>query len=324
MKFILVMFGLLATLCGCASVVSTQPAAGVNHEGLTYFLPKRDFIIKVTVAEGKVSNVTFDVSASYPDLSERFFLNHSSNLVGTNLANIEIGQSGLLQSSKAVVSSSISDLGKYIGQAAGTLAASDAAELPGAPNPCPNGEHTFLLSITPLKPLCQVEITIEKLASGQSKPDLAYGSEQGSSAINTSGFYYRQVEPYRITATKAINRAGIVFSPNQAPRRFLPISRVLFSKNDSDILFSDGIPTKYNETRDSEFVALLKLPATILSEYFTAIGAVFTNFTTAKNNDAALLSSDIKLELAKLKYQACLKAIGDKDEASIKSLDCGK
>lgn len=141
-----------------------------------------------------------------------------------------------------------------------------------------------------------------------------------------SGLYYRQQEPYLIQVQGAgINSAAVLMAPNESPVRFLPVSKTFFSGNSADFAFEDGVPTKYKQETEGEIVALLKLPADVLSAYFSAAGAVFDAFKERDQKEAAALAESLKLEVARKKYEACivaLKAAGKDGGALFKELKC--
>ena len=138
-----------------------------------------------------------------------------------------------------------------------------------------------------------------------------------------SGIFYRQNEPYLVKAEgPGINMQQLVFSPSFADTAFLPVKKTFFADNEADFTFTDGVPTKYKQSTSGEAIALVKLPADIFSAYFAAIGSVFDAFKTNDTKEKDALTQSMKLELAKLKYDACIKAITAKDNDALKSLGC--
>ena len=136
-----------------------------------------------------------------------------------------------------------------------------------------------------------------------------------------AGIFYRQDLPYLVTVTGgAVNEAAMVFSPSDSRTHFLPIARTFFSSNSADFELSDGVPKRYKQASDGEGIALFKLPADVLSAYFSAVGSLFDAFKVRDTKQAEMLGESLKLELAKKKYDACLEALQAKDDNRIKAL----
>jgi len=104
----------------------------------------------------------------------------------------------------------------------------------------------------------------------------------------------------------------------------LPIARTFFAKNTAEFGFIDGMPTKYDQARDSELVALVKIPAAIIGSYFSAVGRIFDSFKARDVNESGALEASTNLEIAKIKYNLCIKAIKADDKSAVEQLQCGK
>lgn len=315
---------LVATLlAGCASIESTPRPLPGQADGLTYYLPRQDVLITIVKTGGNISSVTIGTTPAYPDLSSRFVLNSGTNLLGKNQADIGIDTSGLLKSSKAVTTSGLSDALKNLAGSMGTFGTM-GRQLGADKDACADGTHTFIYRSMEMhdgeaKP-CGLTVKMARLHAAASQlPDHEKATGQPQ-----SGLFYRQAEPYLVTVDGSVFASAIVLSPNLAPTRFLPISRTLFADNDSTIEFTDGMPTKYNETRDGELVAVFKLPATVIAAYFGAIGTVFDSFKINSGKESEQLAAEVNLQIAKQKYDACIAAIRAKDDALVAALGCGK
>jgi hypothetical protein len=320
MKLTFVIIGVSLSVLGCSSIKSIESPASDSSDGLMYYMPKKDFLVTIVKNGGKITTVSLGTTGAYPDTSKSYVLKYDQNLLGKNTLNVGADINGLLKSSKSTTVSGVSDVLKNLGETLGTLTAL-GAEAVAPPDDCPaDGTHTFTIAgeTTKDKSLCGLKITVTKLATTQSAP------LSQTAGVSYSGVFYRQAEPYRMVATGSLNTSAIVFSPSSAPVHFLPVSKTLFSNNEADFDFTDGMPTKYNQDTDGELVALSKLPATILSAYFSAIGTVFDSFKERDTKQADALNAQLKLELAKKKYDACVVAIQAKDNTAIQQLDCGK
>ncbi len=150
-----------------------------------------------------------------------------------------------------------------------------------------------------------------------------------------AGYYYRQGRPYRVmvcpesdaTKTSGCGSAdklidAVLSSTTKAPVQFVPVSKALFADNDSIIVFSDGTLQQYKEVKNSELLGFAKIPADIVGAYFEAVGKLFGFLNTKSTNEADLLDSKLKLDLVKMRYDACLVAIKNNDKPAIDSLGC--
>lgn len=317
MKNLVPVVAVAVGLTACASINSVETSK--SDVGLKYFMPMKDAMVNVTVgADSKISEIKIGTTVAYPDLSRAYVLKYERNLVGKNTLDIAIAEKGLLTSAK---STTVSGLTEALKNAAMSFAQTSAKALKEvtAHSPCATGTYTFTYRVddTTEKIACGVNITVEKLGG---KRTSGHGI---TSETQNAGIFYRQSEPYLVTATGGGQAtSAIVFSPSLAPAQFLPITRSFFTGSDATLTFEDGMPKGYKQESDGELVALLKLPADVLSAYFSALGSTFENFKSTDEKQAAALSADVKLELAKRKYDACIKAIQANDSSLVKQLEC--
>lgn len=308
------------TLAACSSIKSVEtPTKNTDAvDGLTYFMPKKDFLVTITVKDSKVTKIILGTTSAYPDLGKQYVLRHGANVFGKNTLDVGVSESGLLTSTKSTTVSNVTDAFKNLASSIGQLEAFGLKMADTSQPSCADGEHTFIIKKPTSQTACGVTITIER------QGDIANVNAHSKVATaEHSGVYYRQNIPYLITATgNGSNAASVVFSPSESKTHFLPISKTFFSNNAADFAFVDGIPTKYKQETEGEVVALFKLPADIISAYFAAIGSVFDNFKSTDQKEATALTESLKLELAKKKYDACISAIKAGDDDLIKELSC--
>lgn len=336
-----VLVALILSSCSSIKSIESPKVDSGNGDGLTYFMPKKDFLITITIKDKKVTEVALGTTAAYPDLSKQYVLRHDGNFFGKNTLDVGVNKTGLLSSTKSTTVSNVTDAFKNLATAAGELS-SILTPMVIAPNgenddsKCTtDGEHTFIFNYKnppETKTICGVQIDIKKVTSSIScattDKDCNKGNENILSHSKTknkeySGIFYRRSEPYLITTVnEGINVAAIVFSPSQSATHFLPVSKTFFSNNEADFAFVDGMLTKYKQETEGEAVALFKLPADILSSYFSAIGSIFDSFKTTDQKEAEALAESLKLELAKKKYDACITAIKAGDDKLTKELGC--
>jgi hypothetical protein len=314
-------------LAGCSSVTSIRQERAGSEDGLAYYMPKRDFLVTLTVSsEGKVTDASFAATDNYPDLSQPYMLTYSRNLVGKNSLDVSINEQGLLTTTTSITTSGMSDILKGLATTAGTLAGTKALPPDGEkPTACKQGQYVFRVEArTQVKEACDVRLGI-KLLVGAGTPPKDTQPNFREADVQHAGLFYRQQRPYTlevISTDDSFRKAAILLSPSESPTRFLPMARTLFANNQAEFTFTAGVPTKYKQDADGELVALLKLPADVISAYFSAIGSIFDNFKSRDEKEVAALNASTKLELATVKYEACKAALKSKDEEVLKKLGC--
>ena len=309
----------IIALSACSSIKSIEnPDKGTDSvEGLTYFMPKKDFLVTITIKEKNITNVELGTTSSYPDLSKQYVLRHGGNVFGKNTLDVGINENGLLTSTKSTTVSNVTDVFKNLATTVGQFARTKA-EPKQEVKDCADGVHSFVYKKPNSYPACGMVINIKQQADF-----ISVAPHSKTAKEEYSGVFYRQNIPYLITAVgKGLNVASVVLSPSESETHFLPISRTFFSNNEADFVFNEGIPTKYKQDTEGEVVALSKLPADILGAYFSAIGNLFENFKSNDQKETAALAESLKLELAKKKYDACISAIKSGNEALLKELGC--
>lgn len=307
----------IALICSaCASYTSTDARTDTASapDGLMYFLPKKDFKITITIASNTAPSITLATTAAYPDPFERYALRYQRGLVGRTDMDIAVSN-GLLTSATSVYTPQVSDALEAIsGVAPPGFVPFEATDLS-----CKAGTHTFIYDAPgQYDDACGLRIDIETLHALEyvmprtSQPD----TEQ-------PGVFYRQNLPYRITASsKGRNISNVVFSPSGSETYFLPLPKSFFAGHNTNFTFTDGVPSSFNVDSDSEIIALAKLPADVIGAYFSAVGKLFTAFSTASTEEASALNDALTLELAKQKYDACIAAIKAGNPELVRDLGC--
>ena len=311
-----------AALTGCAGLVSAPVER--PGDGLTYYMPRMDIKVTVTTSGG-TTTVVASAGEAYPDLSRPYVLNFRRNLVGKNEMKIGVDSKGLLTSATAKTTPMVGEALKSMANAAGSMNAASARQ--SRPD-CVDGTMEVVIELT--KPeesagiSCGLKVEIKRLGSWPVvSPGVPPDEPPRSLEQASAGVFYRQLEPYAVSIAGDANRI-LVFSPSQSPVRFLPIGRSAFASSTASFTLVDGIPKQYDQDADGELVALLKLPADVISAYFGAIGAMFGYRKDAAEKEAGLLSARVQLELSKQKYEACIDALRSKDDALVTQLGCGQ
>lgn len=321
----------------CSNVSSNRIAAdSAGHEGVVYYMPKRDFIVTIDVESAKdgggpdvIKTIALDVTDAYPDVDHAFVLKHRNSAVNTHTSHYRVTASGLLDgASSSDVKSNFGAAADALGGLYGSIRPMDVQiDDAGAKPVCKAGKHVFtgdLDTIQRLSP-CGLKLVISPLGGdATSNTTVATNNAKIQSA---EGIYYRQALPYRMHLNgtfgqQHVSMARIVFNPTGAPIQVLEVGSGLFADSHSAWSFSSGSPQESKVVTNGEVVGLLVLPAKVIGAYFKAIGEVFSAFSTTDSAEAQALAAKTTLELAKLKSEACIKAIEAKDEDLIKDLEC--
>lgn len=317
---LIVSLGASACLLGCASIESQESPSGKPIQGLSYYMPQKDFVVTLTVKGQKPERATIGTTAAYPDLSRQYVLQYGRNWLGKNSLDVTVTSTGLLSTAKSSTQSGVTDAFK--GLASGVAGLQAMAFRPEQVGPACNtdGEYTFIFKKPGVYKPCAGAVTVnvgapsgyEALVPSQTAP-----ASEGAQA----GIFYRQELPYLVTVTGgAVNQSAIVLSPSDSRAHFLPIARTFFSNNSADFGLVNGVPERYKQESDGEAVALFKLPADVLAAYFSAVGSLFDAFKTRDSKQVDALNASLTLELAKKKHDACMEALQAKDNDRIKAL----
>jgi len=337
---------LVIFLSACTNTTSTL-VKNEGVDGLTYFMPNKDFIVTITMTEpdgkvpSKVSDVVFSTTSAYADRSKQYVIQHGVNWLNDNKLAVTVSESGLLKTSTSTSKTKVTEVFEGIATTAGY------GVLKQTEPSCNNGGNYVFIYQPDIKPpvncgvtidISQLPKTTDTIKSHSKKPDSSY-----------SGVFYRQEEAYKIKATTAdgsINKEAIIYSPSGSEVLFLPISRSLFGDSEATLTFKDGMPTGYIQDDKSEIVGALAIPAKVIGAYFNAVGELFSAFSTKNTNESALIKSeseleiekrnsqrdlellkiesDYKFKLAELKAQACKSAVDDKNQDLVDSIGCSK
>lgn len=334
----------LSLLTGCASYYSQKPSdSNLSSGGLGYYLPKRDIIVTIEIDDGgAVDSIVVGRTASYPDLEQYFEIQPGMNWLGSTEMSLAITPSGLLSTANSKQTSGALEVAQSLAQArarSGVSVATSADETPSIE--CDNGTtNSFVFTVNRSdseedRP-CGLVLKISERATEDIQPyshlENAAGHQIGEldSSESRPGIYYRQDRPYtvklsgdsRTTTPTRVNVEALVFSPSESGTLFLPITRSFFGNNDATIGLNEGVPTTYGQKIDGEGLALLKLPAEVLSAYFTAVGQTFSAFGSNAQSETQALQNQLQLELHRLKFEACLEAIRAGETEQIQTLGC--
>ncbi len=232
-------------LAGCASVKSIKNPEPHQVDGLTYYMPKKDFLLSVTVSGGEISEVDIKESPAYPDMSMRYVMKFPGNLFGDNLS-VGINANGLLSSlGYRSVSGLRKIIDKVIDKAIDTTEETDKEQ-------CQDGEYTLLVPASNAKHhplLCGITVSVHKITStitGHNKRE----------HIEVPGVFYRQEIPYEVTVSYdrvttneetvskgRVTLSKILFSPSESEVHFMPAPKSFLT--DIKYVFNDGVLIQY-------------------------------------------------------------------------------
>ncbi len=353
-----IMVLVILLLSACSTTTST--AVRMNGvDGLTYYMPKKDFIVTVTMAgegtELHVSDVVLEATSAYADRSQQYVLQHNLNLLSDSKLDVTVDPSGLLKTTNSTTTTQVQATLEGIAASAGYGSFAPNPDDRSLTDNCTKaGVYVFLFDPLNLFPegkhlekdaKCGLTIEFIKLDKGKTK-----GKELNKNKNEKhSGVFYRQEMPYKLrafTSDGTINKEKIIFSPSESKTMFLPLSRSFFATSNATLTFEHGIPVGYIQDDKSELVGAVSIPAQVIDAYFAAAGKLFSAFSTKNTNETALIEQETSLALAKhntqkelelakleadnkyklreLKIQACTAAINGNNPELVKALECGK
>lgn len=324
----------LLCMTACSSINTIKNPDPDSADGLTYFMPKKDFIVTVTVDDKGKQSIVFGTTGAYPDLSNQYVLHYSRNLLGKNELDVQVTTSGLL--TDKALSKTTNQLSEFL-RAIGAVAAPSASAKAAGPICEPSSTYKAVLPAEETAEgksiaVCNYNITVRKHSVANRSDGLPIAGSTKVNRESNSGIFYRRDEPYLITAipkdnpdrgSKVTVFQEVRFSPSQSETHFLPIERTLFSNNEATFTLEDGMLKQYKQSADGELIGLVKLPSEVIKAYFGAMGSFFDALKTRDQKEAGLMTEALKLELTKKKFDACLAAIKAGDDKLLASLGCG-
>jgi hypothetical protein len=317
-------------LAGCASLktVKETPAGQAARDGIVYFMPTKAFRFTVMLDKDGVRTATVAPTDAIPDLTKRYVLQYNRSLAGTNKVNIGVSAKGLLSVSTAETISGADTLAQAIGTLAGDMHAfglsGGRASTASVPTGCQAGQ-TYNLIVEPRTTfwadLCGFRLE-GALYAAPANPVIS--SKRADQTGAQAGIYYRRELPYLLTVTDTENGSRnqvLAYSPSQSEISYIPVTQGFFGGSKATITLSEGSVTNLEQSSDGELPGLLKFPATILTSYFAAVGAVFGSFSSNASAQGTELNSQMALTLVQLKNQACQAAIVANDPESKKDAE---
>ena len=313
-------------LPSCSSIKTTTDEKPQLATGLVYYLPQQDFMVTIKVASARVTEVSAATAPAYPDYSKRYVASFSHNYLGKGTLNIGVNEKGLLTS---VNSKTESKVGETLVNIASSLASgapvwggrtSAESKAPNLKECSQDGTYTlFLKTNAESGTRCGIKFIPKKVVV---TPRMSLDSIEPNRE-STSGIYYRQQAPYLIEGRgDGVVLDLLVFSSSDEPAHFLPVIKTFFADNKADITFNEGVLKTYNQEADSELASLVKIPADVISAYFTAVSGIFEKIGDASQKEATALSNSLTLEKEQIKYEACIAALKVGDAAAAEKLGC--
>lgn len=297
--------GALVCACTTIRTVSGPVDSKVRGHvhGLFYHLPQGALRIKGDYADTKQPEGDFIItitSSITPDPRTRYYLEAGTNVIYDDDFKLHVNGRGLLETvNVSAEDKTAAIIGDVAGIAASVLkfsrgmspsdhARAKAMEKPPLRLPF---DYTFLPdeADTIKRLLHDKGFDLEVFASvpvGATAGDFAFRSEDGGEAgkrvatrdvEKAPGVVFRPLSPYRIVVTDtpyanqlgrsaAIIRAGAtVMIPDNKKKLLLRLGRTPFIKRTDNLVFVDGVLTKFEGTRPSPIVGVLQIPKNILT-----------------------------------------------------------
>jgi len=318
------------TLQGCAGIQSNVLKEQQKVEGLAYHLPMRYFVLTVVRAKGSTTGADWSESEVVADTRKTYALQYNPHLIGKTETTLEASVAGLLGTANTKTTDSAAALAEVV-ETKRLLMKGAFAKMEGECGADGTFVYLFEGTTTPARLCGDIEYGVTPLplaGVGLKAASAAKPADADMGIDAAAGVFYRQQRPYiahvRAGAGSAIvvETSKILLAPNESPVMLLPYARTLFAANDGKITLDKGMPTKYEQSTDGEFVALLKVPAAVLSAYFTAMGNVFSAFTSNATKEQELAIKQYRLALLAYKLERCQEAFKKDDKTAMETLQC--
>ena len=316
---------IVALLGGCttASVLQTQSAASSDAEvGLHYFLPRGKIRIVGSNEKSDGGNPTFKITTTRvigPDRSRPCFLIYQRSLLHDDDFTVEVDDTGLL---KTVNATSTDQSPAIIESLTDTVVnilkiAAQVSARKGAPTPRPFG-YTF----DPLDPK-ERDDAVSFLAKEVGiimtvEPEV---TKNGNPApvVSNDGVQYHP--PIVVTLGFSIGTDHSDFAshvlPNPVVTRCLSLRRASLVKQDTQLTFSNGMPTRVKFTRASQALAAVQIPQKIVKTAADAIPQIIKIQNEAATRDLQQKTAVLQAQQNYLQAQIDL----SRKDAELKSLE---
>lgn len=317
-------------LQGCAGIQSNVLKEHQKIEGLAYHLPMRYFVLTVVRAKNSTTSAEWSESEVVADTRKTYALDYNPHLIGKTDTTIEVSVSGLLGTANTKTADSVAALEQVVETKSLPMKGA-IARMEGECGADGTFIYLFEGTTTPARLCGDIEYGVTPLPLARGESNTTSASKPADADIGVSaatGVFYRQQRPYiahvRVGAGSDIRveTSRILLAPNESPVMLLPYARTLFSANDGKITLDKGMPTKYEQSTDGEFVALLKVPAAVLSAYFTAMGNVFSAFSSNATKEQELAIKQYNLALLAYRLERCQEAFKKDDKTAMETLQC--
>jgi hypothetical protein len=316
---------ILALLSGCttASVLQTQGAAsGDPAVGLHYFLPRGKIRIVGSNEKSDSGNPAFKITTTRvigPDRSNPCFLIYHRSLFHDDDFTLEVDEAGLL---KTVNATSTDQSPAIIESLTDTVVnvlklAAQAVERKAAPTPRP-----FVYTFDPLNPKERndavsflasemgIKMTVETEETKNVNP---------APIVSNDGVQYHP--PLVVTLRFSIGTDSNDFAshilPNPAVTRCLSLRRASLVKQDTQLTFANGMPTRVKFTRPSQALAAVQIPQKIVKTAADAIPQIIKIQNEAATRDLQQKTAVLQAQQNYLQAQIELR----RKEDELKSLE---
>ncbi|MEI9893067.1 MAG: hypothetical protein WDN28_03930 [Chthoniobacter sp.] len=257
-------------------------------KGLPYYLPKGVVLIDGTF-DDKAADFTVKISTDIrPDTTVRYRLENASNAMFEDRTTFAVDSNGLLQSIKSSAEDKSTQAIADVVSAAGSAMTFEATLKPNV-TPLVAGPVStipataFHYSIDPYDPKpittpwyaikdhAPVQFTFTTVVSDQAK------TSKLKPEANTAGIIVRLPIPFTVTAVEyatagteaekklIFQKDSVVLLPDVRRNYLLPIDRVPFVKNETNVVFANGMIQSLEKNRPSVVAGIAAVPKTVLS-----------------------------------------------------------
>jgi hypothetical protein len=166
-----------------------------------------------------------------------------------------------------------------------------------------------------------------------------FGGDSGDSRLArtstpVSGIFFRHELPYLVTI-KGGNKQPrtetdtVITSPDESETNFFPVKRSFFANNTANITITEGVITGVDQTTKSELAAAVGLPATFISSYMSAIGQLFSGFSTVSADQQKLIQQVLSMSATQnqasvvtaVQNQVCAKTVAGYNFSTMNQTD---
>jgi hypothetical protein len=310
-------------LCGSTAYAGDSFVAGApvpGTDGGYYALPR--VVVPVEVSRTKCElKVTAHAPLFLPDSAARFRLRIDHDILSSETLKVTTNERGLLTAVNGEAQDQTGEVLKQLVHLYSTLSGAKPTRQNNEQDDCAKSNKNDFAYAGLLDPTntdtrlnseakeflerYRVKMEIGGLLDGDNK---ATGNRMPPTDCSEV-VCFRAVRPYLVKFTQErSDTIGLpdqvftlsVIAPDPATVMGIRLDRQLFAKSDIKLSFSEGILTKFDTSRESEAVSVLKLPLDVAKEILKVPGDLATVRVKEIQSDTSLLQEQQKLIRAQI------------------------